>query len=187
MNQQVVESDELAQKIVLQKLSPTHKQVAALVAQGVDRRTIAAACNFTPEYVTWLQGQPLFITYIKEMNKAVGTQLEAMFAQSVGVISDAMAAGNMDERLKGAKLQLEATGRVGRFATTSPETGSEDRLSVLSERLLGLLEKQRGIAHGSVQDAEILSSSKGRVLERVREESTEGVEQQGGRGANGSH
>ena len=112
-------------EIELKTLSPKHRQVAALVAQGVDRRTIAAACDYVPEYVTWLQGQPLFIEYIKTMNLAVATRLEALFTKSVDVINDAMEQGNVDERLKGAKLQLEATGRIGRFQTQAPVGGGD--------------------------------------------------------------
>lgn len=145
--------------IELKKLSPVHKQVAALVAQGVDRRTIAAAVDYVPEYITWLQGQPLFIEYIKEMNKAVGTQLEALFQKSVTVIGDAMIHGTVDEQLKGAKLQLEATGRIGRFATVAPTAGGEDRLVQLSERLLDLLKTQRRSVY-EAEDAEVLTEQK---------------------------
>lgn len=144
--------------VELKKLSPKHMQVAALVAQGVSRRTIAAACEYAPEYVTWLQNQPLFIEYIKTMNKAVGTQLEALFAKSVTVISNAMENGMIDEQLKGAKLQLEATGRIGRFATIAPEAGGEDRLMQLSERLLELLKKQRNTV--DAEDAVIISEER---------------------------
>lgn len=147
-------------RVELKKLSPKHMQVAALVAQGVDRRTIAAACDFVPEYVTWLQGQPLFVEYIKEMNKAVGTRLEALFSKSVDVIESAMINGTVDESLKGAKLQLEATGRIGRFATQAPMAGGEDRLEQLSERLLALLNRQRQIVNGQIIDAEIIQEAR---------------------------
>ena len=154
--------------IELKKLSPVHKQVAALVAQGVDRRTIAAACDYTPEYITWLQGQPLFKQYIKEMNEAVSTRLEAMFDQSVGVISNAMVSGNVDEQLKGAKLQLEATGRIGRYQTQAPIGGGGDKLEQLSERLLKLLDKQRSVSDGQTfeaEDAEFVETGAGTRLQ----------------------
>jgi len=147
-----------APAIELKKLSPKHQQVAALLAQGVDRRTIASACDFTPEYVTWLTRQPLFREYIKGMSEAVAVRLEALFSKSVDVIDYAMENGSVDERLKGAKLQLEATGRVGRFQTQVPEGGGSDRLEQLSERLLNLLKKQRGAVYeNDVSDAEVLS------------------------------
>ena len=128
----------------LQKLSPRHKQVAALVAQGVRRELIAAACDFTPEYVTFLQRQPLFIDYLKEMSAAASVRLEAMFEQSVNIVAEAMTDGTMEERLKGARLQMEATGRVGKMqGTDRPPPGSEDRLEQLAQRLVGLLQGQR--------------------------------------------
>lgn len=152
--------EENSPQVELKKLSPKHMQVAALVAQGVPRATIAAACDYVPEYITWLQGQPLFIEYIKTMNKAVGTQLEALFAKSVLVISNAMENGMIDEQLKGAKLQLEATGRIGRFATQAPAASGEDSLQLLSERLLMLLQKQRRTVNGEViSEAEVLSEA----------------------------
>lgn len=152
---------EVREPVELKKLSPRHMQVAALVAQGIPRATIAAACDYVPEYITWLQGQPLFIEYIKTMNKAMGTQLEAMFAQSVTTIADAMTNGTVDERLKGAKLQLEATGRIGRFATIAPQASGEDSLQLLSERLLTLLQKQRRTVDGEVpEEAVILTEQK---------------------------
>ncbi len=148
--------------IELKKLSPKHMQVAALLAQGVDRRTIALACDFTPEYVTWLQRQPLFVTYIKEMSAAVNTRLEALFSKSVDTINEAMDCGSTDEKLKAAKLQMEATGRIGRYVT--PPGGGEqgDRLEQLSERLLQLLQRQRGVIHEhdeEVSEAEILGET----------------------------
>lgn len=149
--------------IELKNLSPKHKQVAALVAQGVDRRTIAAACDYTPEYVTWLQRQPLFVQYVKGMNEAVALRLEAMFEQSVTTIAEAMQNGNVDERLKGAKLQLEATGRIGRYQTPARDQDGGDKLEVLSERLLALLKRQRGAVYENAEDAEIVSQSQGRL------------------------
>lgn len=148
--------DRAPEPVELKKLSPVHKQVAALIAQGVDRRTIAVACDYTPEYVTWLQRQPLFREYIKEMSEAVGVQLEAMFVKSVQVINSAMDNGNIDEQLKGAKLQLEATGRVGRFQTQAPIGGGTDRLEQLAERLQKLLQNQRRVADGEIIEAEVI-------------------------------
>ena len=84
------------------------------------------------------------IQYVKEMSVAVGLRLEAMFSQSVEVIADTMQNGTEDGRLKAAKLQLEATGRVGRFQV-EPHGGScgGDRLEQLAERLVGFLHKRR--------------------------------------------
>lgn len=153
-----------AEPIELKKLSPKHQQVAALLAQGVDRRTIAAACDYTPEYVTWLQRQPLFMAYVKEMNVAVAVRLEALFTKSVDVINETMENGGEEARLKAAKLQLEATGRVGRFQTVPPEGGGTDRLEQLSERLLDLLKRQRSAVYDQdeVTEATVVSETASR-------------------------
>ena len=48
--------------------------------------------------------------------------------------------GGSDDRLKAAKLQMEAVGRVGARAVASVPTGTDDsRLEKLAERLVGLL------------------------------------------------
>src|SRR6266850_1170162 len=127
----------------LKKLTELHKQAAALLAQGVGRQTVATACDFTPEYITMLQQQPLFIGYVKEMTAAAATRLEALFDESVEVIADTMKNGTEDGKLKAVKLQLEATGRVGQNAERERTPGDSDRLSVLAERLVSLLATQR--------------------------------------------
>lgn len=141
-------------KIELKKLSQKHRDVATLVAQGVGRGDIAQIVGYTPEYVTWLQGQPLFIEYIRTMNAAVATQLEAMFQKTVDVIQDTMNTGSEDGRLKAAKLQLEATGRVGRYQVQAPSGDGKDRLEQLSGRLLELLIRQRSNANGRVLEGQ---------------------------------
>ena len=145
---------ETTESWALKELSPRHKQAAALLAQGVQRQIIARVCEFTPEYITMLGRQPLFRAYIKEMSEFTDARLEALFDQSVDVIADTMLTGTEDGRLKAAKLQLEATGRVGRFHTPAPAQGGSDRLELLAERLVGLLHQQRRRTYeGEVVDA----------------------------------
>src|SRR5216684_2469820 len=141
----------------LKKLSPKHKQVASLLAQGHSRALIAQAVSITPEYVTYLARQPLFQEYIREMNLVVSARMEALFERSVDIMAEAMQEGNYDEKLKGAKLQLEATGRIGRYQGETPTTGQDNRLEVLAERLVGLLQNQRnrvieGESHVEAED-----------------------------------
>lgn len=133
----------MADAAKLQKLSPMHKQALSLVAQGVDRSTVAEACGFVPEYITWLLRQDVCQEYLAEMRQLVDFQLETMTQDSVDTIRDVMRTGSSDERLKAAKLQMEAVGRVGnRRPETSAPTGAEERLSKLAERLVGLLKHQ---------------------------------------------
>lgn len=147
-------------QVVLQKLSARHKNVASLLSQGTPRLMIAKICSYTPEYITMLQRQPLFIQYVKEMNVAVGTQLEALFGRTVDVIQETLENGNAEEKLKAAKLQMEATDRIGRNRYRAPQEGGEDRLENLADRLVGLLERKRSSANGRVfEEAEIVSES----------------------------
>lgn len=136
----------------LKNLSVKHKEVAALLAQGLDRASIAAVSKFTPEYITWLSRQPLMRSYIQDMSAAVGLRLEAMFEQSVDVIADAMSSGTVEEKLKGARLQMEATGRVGRHQSDPTRAeGGGDKLEQLADRLMGLLgDQRRRIVNGTV-------------------------------------
>jgi hypothetical protein len=127
--------------ITLQKLGPKHKQVMSLLAQGVDRQTIAAICEITPEYVTWLAGDPLCKTYLKEMSRYVDIRFEAMYEKTADIVSEAMNVGTQDEKLKAARMQLELTGRVGRVLPAAPEGGSAQRLEMLAQRLETLLDK----------------------------------------------
>ena len=127
----------------LTSLKPKHKQVCAMLAQGIDRDTIAAIVDITPEYVTMLAKQPLVKDYIREMCQAAGLQLDAMFVQSVEVISQVMTNGNAKERIQAARLQLEATKRIGSGSAIPREViDTNDRLARLAERLLYLQSSQ---------------------------------------------
>lgn len=121
----------------MKKLTPKHQQVAALVAQGMKFVDIAALVDYTPQYITMLMQQPLMRAYIAEKCAIAGTRLEALFAQSVEVISDTMKNGSESGKLKAARLQLEATKRIGRPDPNAGGTASNvDRLEQLAERLI---------------------------------------------------
>lgn len=122
----------------LQSLTPRHKQAMALLAQGVDRSTIGQVCDFAPEYVSWLARQEICREYLREMQVFSEAQLSALFSQSVDVIREVLQTGSEDGRLKAAKLQMEATGRLG-ARVAPPESQPDDRLERLGERLLKLL------------------------------------------------
>ena len=138
------ELDSSGLKWELKELKPMHKTVASLFAQGKKNVEIAAICDCTPQYVGMLLRQPLVKAYISEMCEVVGTRLEALFAQSVEVISDAMTNGTTNEKLKAARLQLEATKRIGRVDPNVSGTGANvDRLERLAERLISLQARAR--------------------------------------------
>ena len=126
----------------IKELSAQHKQALSLIAQGVDRGTIAKVCDYTPEYISWLKRMPICQTYIKQMQEKVDLRLELMYEASVDAIADTLTMGNGEERLKAARLQLEATGRLGKGNRQQNDDG-KDKLEKLAERLLGLQSKVR--------------------------------------------
>lgn len=142
-------------KIQLKELSPKHKQVAALLAQGVDRETIGVAVQYEPEYVTWLGGDPLFRQYVREMGKLAETRLEAMFEQAVDVIASEMRSGG-ENALKAARMQMEATGRIGKERRDSSDEQPPDYLEHLAGRLVKLLNTQR---QGVTYEAEVIPAT----------------------------
>lgn len=123
----------------LKKLKVKHKQVASLLAQGARNVDIARMLGITPEYVHMLTKQPLVIAYIQEMCQHTGVRLESLFEKCVDVIADTMCNGTEAGKLKAARLQLEATKRIGRGEAPPSAPGSaEDRLLQLAQRLLFL-------------------------------------------------
>jgi len=126
-------------KVQLKELSQKHKMVAALLAQGLDRVVVAQSTDLSPEYITWLGGDILFKEYVKEMSALAGVHLEALFSKSVDIIAEQMLQGSGEDRLSAARLQMEATGRIGKNRTgrDSGEDGP-NRLEVLAERLVAL-------------------------------------------------
>jgi len=128
----------------LQKLKPKHKEICSLLAQGLGRNDISKIVDVTPEYVTMLMKQPLIKEYMGEMAQLAGIQLESMFIKSVDTIGEVMTTGNNKEKIQAARLQLEATKRIGTNSGLPKEViDSAQRLDRLSERLLKLLPEKR--------------------------------------------
>ena len=118
--------------------------MAALLAQGLNRVEVASAAEISPEYVTWLGGDPLFRGYVKEMAKLADVQLEALFPASVDAIADQLRFGSGEEKLKAARLTMEATGRVGKGSRRFEEDEEPSKLEELAKRLINLQRGQRG-------------------------------------------
>ena len=134
----------MTRKVQLKELSPKHKLVAQLLSQGVGREEVAMAAGYEPEYITWLGGDPLFIEHVREMSRLVSTHLEALYGKSVDVIAEQLTFGAGEDKLKAARLQLEATGRIGKnMRSGDGDDGGVDRLEVLARRLLSLQRQQR--------------------------------------------
>jgi len=99
-------------RILLKKLSLRHRKAISLVLQGVSRAEAGEACGFVPEYITFLLQQPVAREYITHINRAVGTQLDALYGKSVEAIATGLTASDPDVKLRAAKLQLQTTGRL---------------------------------------------------------------------------
>lgn len=123
----------------MKKLLPWHKQLCSMLAQGIDRQTIAQVFQKTPEYVSMLASQDLIRTEVNEMKKFAEFQLEAQFVKSVSVIGEVLENGSAKEKIQAARLQLEATRRIGpRMVEEEKLVDTNARLARLAERLLSL-------------------------------------------------
>lgn len=119
--------------IVLKKLSNRHKQAISLILQGVSREEAAEATGFVPQYMTFLLQQPIAKDFIAHVNRAVATQLEALYGKSVAAISDGLNHRDPEVALKAAKLQLQTTGRL-----EPDEEGKKTAEDVVQAILLGV-------------------------------------------------
>ena len=136
--------DETPPKWEMKELKPWHKQFCSMLAQGIDRQTIAQVLDIDPNYVSMLSKQPLIQAYIKEEWQFATLQLEAQFARGVQVIGEVMDNGAPKERLQAVRLNAELTHRIGSGSGLPPEaTDTNERLLRLSERLLSLQEKMQ--------------------------------------------
>lgn len=127
------------EKWEMKELKPWHKQFCSMLAQGIDRETIAKVLGITPQYVTMLTKQPLVVTYIREMCQFASLQLEAQFVEGVKVIGEVMKEGAPKERLQAVRLNAELTHRIGSGAGVPNEVvDTTERLSRLAEKLLAL-------------------------------------------------
>lgn len=155
--------EEVTSGWTLQKLGERHKQAASLLAQGCKRGEIAAITQYSEEYISFLTRQPLFRAYVKEMGRYSEERLLALFDETVDVIADTMRNGTEEGRLKAARLQMEATGRIGRERAGRDDKPEDDSLNALADRLVQLMRrKQNAVYEGSVTDvtdAEELGSS----------------------------
>lgn len=123
----------------MKSIKPWHKQVASMLAQGIPRDDIAVIMDCTPEYVSMLARQPKIREYIRDLCQAADLQLEGLFVESVKAVGDVLANGNSKEKIQAARLQMEATRRIGpRHSDTSVQEDTVNRLARLAEKLLYL-------------------------------------------------
>lgn len=145
----LVAAPDLPAKWELKELRPMHRQVAALVAQGMKYREVAAMVNIHPAYVTTLMAQPLIQEYVKSLCGVAESRIEALFPKSVEVIAEIMDKGSEKGKLAAVKLQLDATKRLGSKRREEGSTeDAEARLERLAEKLIGLQSRHRLVKPG---------------------------------------
>lgn len=152
----------------LREMTVKHRQVASLLAQGTKRDVICELTGYSSTYITWLIKDPLFKEYMRDMSEFVDAQIEAMYTSTADAIRDGLTTGNMDERLKSARLQLELTGRIGKGDRPNAAVESSvERLNSLADRLLAL---QSNVRRGATYDGEVQVGA-------VQSQESEGSEQ----------
>lgn len=109
----MTETENLPAPFRLKKLSDKHKQVAALLAQGLGRTEISKIVDVVPEYVTMLARQPLFAAYVREMTVFTDVRLQALFEGAVDVTAHIMKNGTEEGQLKAAAAVMKAIGKDG--------------------------------------------------------------------------
>ena len=105
----------------LKRLTPRHKQIAALLAQGLKRDEVAAIAKCAPEYIWQLTQQHLFQVYLGEMTAAVDTQLKALFGAAVDTLASSMRNGSEHVKLAAAQAVLKANKKDGSQEQTKTE------------------------------------------------------------------
>lgn len=148
---QGVVAPDLSGKWELKELKPRHRQVAALAAQGLPNTHIAQIVGITPEYVSMLLRQPLVKQYVSALCDVADTQIEALYPLVVDTIAGVLTNGSEKGKLQAARMQLEATRRIGRPdpAGRPGEGSAEERLEQLANRLKAL---QTNVRNGSTFD-----------------------------------
>ncbi len=131
----------------MKELKPWHQQFCSMLAQGIDRETIATVLEIHPNYVTMLSRQPLIQAYIRDQCQFATLQLEAQFARGVTVIGEVMDNGAPKERLQAVRLNAELTHRIGSGSGAPLEAvDTNERLLRLADRLLSLQEKMQPVS-----------------------------------------
>ena len=98
---------------VLKKLRQKHKTIVALHLQHMKREDIGRIAACTPEYVSMLLQQPLVQAYLRELEQYMDTRLRSLYSKSVDAIDDCLGSGDDKVKLAAARLQLEATNKLG--------------------------------------------------------------------------
>jgi len=94
-------------------LTPKHRQILSLYAQGMKREEIGSLCKCTPQLVTILAGCDLGRSYLTGIEVAMDQELRGLYGASVQAIREQLTVGSGENKLKAAKLQMQAIGKLG--------------------------------------------------------------------------
>lgn len=106
------------------RLTPKHRQILSLYAQGMKRYEVAAFCRVTPAMVTLLAKSEKGKAYLSEIEEHMDGRLRALYSRSVDAIEDQLVNGKGENKLKAAALQMKATGKLGQ-AQEDQETAED--------------------------------------------------------------
>ncbi len=110
-------------------LTQKHKNIIALHAQGLSRSEISEFCKCTPEYVSMIVATPITKEYMADLDRYLDSRLSALYGKAVQTIADGMDGAASDTQLKAARLQLEATNKLGK--ADKEQQSAEDVVSAI--------------------------------------------------------
>lgn len=142
---------------VLKKLKQKHKTMVALHLQGLKRDQIAQLAGCVPEYVSMIIAQPIVQEYLRDLEQYMDNRLRSLYGKSVDAIDSVLTSGSDDAKLKAARLQMEATDKMGK-----QEHGKQTAEDVVSAILAGIqvnVNVNTGDTHGNSFGSTILPSS----------------------------
>lgn len=95
------------------RLTPKHRQILSLYAQGMKREEIGNFCHCTPALVTMLARTDIGRAYLQSIEETMDQRLRALYSKTIDAIDDQLCNGRGADKIAAAKLQLQATGKLG--------------------------------------------------------------------------
>jgi hypothetical protein len=121
--------------LVARKPTAKAQQICRDYARGKPVKAIAADLGVTPSRVYNILRKP-------NSQQLLDMQMESLYAASVDAIADVLVNGSDADRLRAARLQMEATGRIGPRSRHRQEPMSREEsdahLQLLASRLTAL-------------------------------------------------
>lgn len=94
------------------RLNDKHKAIIALHAQAVRREDISRVCGCTPEFVSMVVRTDLAKAYLAQLEEHTDGRLRQLYGASVDAIDSGLHSDDEEIKLKAARLQLEASGKM---------------------------------------------------------------------------